>query len=143
MAKQLLRPLLPVGPLHQQHGHLHILPGGEIRDQVPGVVLPDEADLGPLVLHQLLLAEAEQVQPVHIEPSGGGPVQAADHIQEGALAAAGIADDGHELAALHLAVHTLQGHDLGLVGLVDLDQVVALDDVFRFRHSCSTPFSSE
>ena len=112
----------------EQHGHLHVLPRGQVGDQVSGVVLPDEAHRGPLIGHQLRFRQLEQVLAVHIQPPCRGPVQAADHVQKGGLAAAGVADDGNQLPGLHPGVQALESHDLDIFCLIDLDQVVAFDD---------------
>ena len=65
---------------------------------------------------------------LHRHGAGGGAVQAAQHVQQGAFAAAGGADDGDELALLHRQVHAVQGFDQRVAAAVVFFQVMGLQD---------------
>jgi hypothetical protein len=112
----------------EQHRHLHILPGGQIGQKVPRVVLPYKAHRITLVFYKLVVAEPEQVEPVHVQPPSRRPVKSPYHVQESALSAAAVAYDRHKLAAPDPCVQTLKGHDLSFLGLVYLYKIVAEDD---------------
>ena len=47
--------------------------------------------------------------PATVTVAGGGPVDAGDHVDERRLAAAGLADDGDELAVVDLQVDAVEG----------------------------------
>ena len=74
-----------------------------------------------------MIVHFQQVQLVDAHAPGGGAVEAAEDIQQGALAAAAIADNGHHLAALDNQVQPLQGDDFEVGDLVDLHEVVTGD----------------
>ena len=101
-----------------------VLIDAEDGDQV--VVLEDEADLPPPEDGQGLVLQGEDVLSVHGDGAGGGPVQAAQHVEEGGLAGAGGADHGGEFALFHRQVHAVQGADLRLAGAVVLVQGLCL-----------------
>src|SRR5213594_2530354 len=88
------------------------------------VELEDEPDLTVAELRQRLIVHGEHIVPVEAHGAAGRPIQRSQNVQEGRLADAGRADDGHQLAALDLQAHALQHVDLALVqleGFVEVD----------------------
>src|SRR6185312_14909674 len=61
---------------------------------------------------------------VHLDRAAVGAEKAAKNVKQGALAAAGRADDGDELAVTDLDVHIGQGRDVAVPGPVALVQVL-------------------
>ena len=72
---------------HQAHVLLHIQRGQQIEELV------DEADLAAPEQRALRLAQGAQVLSVKDHPSGVGPIDAADEIEQGGFAGAAAADD--------------------------------------------------
>ncbi len=52
-----------------------------------------------------------------------GTVDAGNEVDEGRFAAARLADDSHELAAIHLQIDTLEGGEISGRGAVDFGQL--------------------
>jgi hypothetical protein len=96
---------------------LHVLEGGEHRDEVEG--LEDEADLlGPQVA-QSVVAERRDVGVADPDAPGGRVVEAADQVEERRLPGAGGPRDGEELARLDGKRDAAQGgHDRAPEGVV-------------------------
>src|SRR5262249_14208548 len=76
-----------------------VLLGREHVDEVEG--LEDEADAPPPQQRQGVVGQRRQVGAVQADAAGGGQVEAADEVQQGALTGAGRPHDGEELAAAH------------------------------------------
>ena len=70
--------------------------------------LEDEADPPVPERGQVLPAEAEDVGPCDAERAAVGGQQGAEDLQEGGLAGAGRAHDGHDLALFHLEINALE-----------------------------------
>src|SRR5205823_2685575 len=103
--------------------------GGEGRDEVEG--LEDEADVLAADLCELGLGEPGQVGAVEDDFTCGGPVEAAEHLEEGGLAAAGGALDDEAVPVGDGEVDAVEGVD----GV--LASGVALGDVSQFVHEGS------
>ena len=112
--------LLPV----QLDGKDDVLIHVEHRHQV--VVLEHKADLPAAEDGEGLVLEGKDLPPVHGDGAGGGPVQPAQHVQQGGFAGTGGPHHRHELPFFHGEVHPIQGADLGLPRAVDLAQVFGL-----------------
>src|SRR5690606_19056149 len=83
----------------------------------------------------------------HSDGAGRRRVEPAQDVEEGRLPASGGADDGDELTGLDRQVQALEGDDLEVGDLVDLDQAVAHDDrdralSGRVGRMCRTSHSS-
>ena len=103
-------------PAVQLDGQDDVLIDAEHGHQVIG--LEYKADLPPAEDGQRLVLQGKQLLPVHCDRAGGGPVQAAQHMEQGRFAASGGAHNGHELPVLHAQVHPVQGPDLGFAGAI-------------------------
>ena len=77
---------------------LHVLEGGEDRDEVEG--LEDEADLFRAQVGEGIVAESGHVRIADQDPARRGMVEAADQVQEGGLPGSGGTGDRDELAPL-------------------------------------------
>ena len=60
-------------------------------------------------------------------PRHAQAIHAGEHIHQGGLAGAGLADDAHELAGLHLQVDAFQSLEISRRGLVRLDHPAQAD----------------
>ena len=105
----------------QHHRHFNILKRRQERQQVAGIVLPDEADGLAFILNQLLVGDLQQIPFAYPHLPGRRPVEAAEDVEQGGFAASAVADDRHHLAFTNFDVQALKGHDFDDVGLVDLD----------------------
>ena len=112
----------------EHEGQLDVLGGGQVGDEVASRLLPDEADGAAAVAHHLGLGHGQQVASADEGAAGARLVEPGEDVEQGALARAGSADDGHQLAPAHLQVEPAQGDHLELVALVNLEQILA-DDV--------------
>ena len=117
-------PAAALGLAHPGQGQrqLHIGEHRLVGDEV--VALEDKADgvvaVGvPVPVPELLGGAA-----VDGQIAAGVLVQAADDVQQGGLAAAGVAQDGHKLVFPEAEAHPPQGGDILPGGLVELDDVV-------------------
>jgi len=70
--------------------------------------LKDEAQLGVPQLGQGVGVQVGVAGAVEPDIAAGGPVQGAEQMQQRALPGSGRADDGNELAAVHLELHRAQ-----------------------------------
>ncbi|CDN42000.1 hypothetical protein BN871_AT_00020 [Paenibacillus sp. P22] len=125
-----IQQLLGIGPVDlagEHHRHLDIFQSGQIRQQVAGIVLPDEADRIPLVFDELVVRHLEQIPRPDLDAARRRAVESAQNVEQGRLAAAAVADDRHQLAVLNAQVQALQGDDLQIVRFVDFDQAFAFD----------------
>ncbi|MNN89204.1 hypothetical protein D3C81_2069820 [compost metagenome] len=80
-----LQELLGIVAVHlaaQHHGHFHILQGGQIRQQVASVVLPDKTNSAAFVLHQLLVGNLQQIPFTHPYLACRGAVQTAQDVEK-------------------------------------------------------------
>ncbi len=78
-----------------QQRHADVLQGGELRQQV--VKLVDEAQRAVAQQPAGRLVQRREFLAGEPDAAGGGRVQAAEHVQQGALARTGAADDSHPL----------------------------------------------
>ena len=105
----LLGPAVPLGLGHpgQGEGQLHVGQDGLVRDQV--IALEDKAHgvvaVGIPIAVRVLTGGAA----IDDEVAAGVPVQPADDVQRGGLAAAGGAEDGDEFIVPKLQTHPPQG----------------------------------
>ena len=75
--------------------------------------------------------------PGDADHAAGGPLEGAHHVQQGALARPGRADDGDQLALVDPQVDAGQGHDRRVAGVL-LDHVDQLEDRRRRGRPAST-----
>ncbi len=127
-----------------EQGQLHILHSRGLGEQV--VVLEDEAYLAVAqsgALAALHLAHGHSVEDVF---SRGGGVEAAQLVEQGALAASRGAHDGHELALVDLEGHAAQCLHHLVAHLELAAHVLQLDDYlsvfFFFTHKPSLLFGT-
>lgn len=78
----------------------------------------------------LAAGERGEVEAVHGDGAGAGPLQHVDAADEGGLAGAAGADDAVDLALADVQVDAVESGDLAAPGAVDLSQVLGGD------HSC-------
>ena len=133
--QQSRRPLAAfvVGRPGQEHGQFDVLQRGEVREQVPGGVLPHEAHAPATVLDDLRAGHLEQVKLSYGHPACRRGVVAGEDVEQGGLAASRCADDRDDLSALDRQFETAQSDDLQVRDLVDLVQTAAgYVDVFPF-----------
>ena len=99
--------------------HLHVLPRGELRQQV--VELEHEADVLVPEGHASCVVHGGQLHVAHLHQAAIGGVEAAEHVQQGALPHPRGADNGHHLATCHLDrqitddMERVPGHLVGLL----------------------------
>ena len=91
----------------QHQGEQDIVPEGEGVQQVE--VLEHEAQVIPAEGGQLLFPEADQIPPAQQDGAVGGLIQSGQDVQQGGLAGAGLAHNGHVLSLLHGEGHVGQG----------------------------------
>ena len=130
LAQQLARPGRAGVVRHavEDHRQRDVLQRGQVRQQVARRLLPDEAD--DLAQIARLLGRPELVELVAGDhgPPGRRHVEPAQDVEERALARPRRPDQSDELARLDEQVEALEGDDLEVGDLVDLDQVVAHDE---------------
>ena len=102
----------------------------EIGNQVARALLPHETDLLAAVLVELAVGHAQQVVAVHAHAAGRRPVKPAQNVHERRLAAAGGADDRHQLTFFDGDVELAQRHLFQPGDFVDLDEPVTQDKRF-------------
>src|SRR4029077_7039260 len=103
----------------------HVLPCRPRGNQLRG--LKNEADGSAAQVGELILLETGDVCAVEQDLAGGGRIQAGEQAEQGALTASGGSHDGHELAAVHLEIDTLQNL-YGMGGGIDALGDLACDD---------------
>ena len=106
---------------------LHILHSGQGGDQVEP--LEDKADLliadhAHLVVGQILYQVAVDV----IFPAGGY-IQQTQHIHQGGLTGAGLADNGYEFTLVNGQAYAVQRVHLVLAGVVDFINIAYINQV--------------
>ena len=101
--------------------HGDVLVDAELRQQV--VELEDEADELCAQCGALELRDLGGVGPVVEGRAAGGCVEQAEQVQQRGLAAAGLADDGGELALAELERHVLERVGRGIAFAIDLVEV--------------------
>ncbi len=128
-----LHPPLALRPVDAavDQGHLDVLGDGEVVDQVEA--LEHEADLVAAQAGELGLGVLGHVLAEEVVASGGGPIEQAQDVEQGRLAASGRAHDGHELAGRDLHGDAVERAGLHLGG------AVGLGDLFELQHGFS-PF---
>ena len=94
-------------PPVQLDGQDDVFPRVQHRHQI--VALEDKANLPPAENGQRFIFQGKDVLPVHDHAAGGGPVKAAQHVQQGGFSGAGCPDHGYKLTFLHGKGHTVQG----------------------------------
>ena len=94
-----------VGPSRQHQGQEDVVPQGEDVQQVE--VLEHKAQMRAAEGRQVPFPDVGQGLAVQKHLSGSGAVQSRQNIQQGGLAGAGLAHDGHILPRLHGEIHVL------------------------------------
>ena len=90
-------------------------------------LLEDEAEAPGPQARQLLVGHGRGVLSGDADHAAGGSFEGAHHVQKGALARPGRADDGDQLALVDPQVDAGQGHDRRVGGVL-LDHVDQLED---------------
>ena len=111
-AQQLRRLLHPVPDLggrgaEDGQGQGNVFKGGKGVQQI--AVLEDEAQPLPAEAGEGPAPQAGQLLPIHLDGTGGGPVDGGDAVEQGGLAGAGGPHDPHILPRLQGQVHAVQG----------------------------------
>ena len=129
--QQLVKPL----PVHRtaihQHRQRHILHHVQHRDEV--IKLIDQAHLPPAENGQMVLVLGIYVLAVHIHLAGGGPVHAAQNVQQRGLAGPGRPDDGQKLPLFHGKGHVVHRPDLILPLAVYLAEMLDAQNLHMLR----------
>ena len=94
------------GTAADEGGHHHVLKRGELGQEV--VELEDEADVAVAEVREAAVVEGEDVDAGNLQAAGGGPVEGAEDVEEGALADAGGPGDAQGLAGEDLQVDALE-----------------------------------
>ena len=88
------------------HRHLDVFERGELRQQV--MELEDEADAPVPERDQGHVRHLAERAPAHFHRAPIGAIEAAEHVQQRALADAGCADDGHHLPSFDVQAEIAQ-----------------------------------
>ena len=88
------------------HRHLDVLHGLELGQQV--MELEDEPDVPVAKLHERGVVHLRQRLSRHHDRARAGTIEAAQQVQQRALADARRADDGHHLPRLHVEIEIAQ-----------------------------------
>jgi hypothetical protein len=119
---------------HRRGGDLgddrHVFARGQARDQV--VELEHEADVVAAEARQLAVAGLGQVLAVVPDVAVRGHVETAQDVQERGLAAAGRAEQHHELAGIQIEIDAAQGVDLDLAHAIHLGDAARAEDELGF-----------
>jgi acyl-CoA thioesterase-1 len=119
----LIQQLIGAGPrglASQLERHLHVLPGGERRDELEG--LEDKPDLGGPDACPLVLGHDREVRAVEPHPAGRREIEPGEEAEQRSLAAAGRPYDGQEAAILEGKGDILQDREGVSPGKVGLGQ---------------------
>src|SRR5690606_2666005 len=124
--EQLHGPAAPLagGAPVDDHRQLDVLDRAQIGEENPSRLLSHEADHAPAVADHLAGCHVVEVETGQLDRAGRWGVQAAEDVRQCTLTASRGADDGHDLAGLDGQVEALEGDDLEVGDLVDLDQAV-------------------
>src|SRR5712691_915562 len=125
------RPALGARQAAVAQGHVDVVEGIQIGDEVEA--LEDEPDLSVPDAGHLVVAEAAHVLAIEDVGAALEGVEQAGDVEEGGLARAGGAHDGHELARTHAQRELRQRMGLDQIGAVDLR------DALHLQHCHSLP----
>ena len=122
----------------QHQGQQNVVPHREGVQEIE--VLEHKAQVIPAEGGNVLLPDGHDILSIQQYLAAGGFIQSRQNIQQGGLAGAGLAHDGHILPGLHRKVHLRQSMDLlaAKAGGVGLFQIIHLQD--RHIHSSLDPF---
>ena len=98
----------------------------DVQDGNQIVTLEDEADPASAEDGELFVLQGKDIFAVHGDAAGRGSVQAAQHVKERGLAAAGCADDGDEFSFFHGEIDARQGVYRSLAASILFLQVMSL-----------------
>src|SRR3954451_25373400 len=123
-----------VGPLQapDEERHGDILRGAELGQQV--MELEDEGERACARLRALCFAHLADRAALHEYLSGGGPIEAAQEMQERRLSRSGAPHDGDTLAAMDFEIAPEQ-HRHRLRSLVGFRQAMAAEHRLALIHS--------
>src|SRR6266545_891875 len=143
--------LIHIAEVHRQH---HVLDDRQRRQQLKK--LEDHTHVPATPHRHLPLAERVYRSVAHQHLAGARAVDAGEHIDQGRLATAGLADNRHELAAVDLEIDAFERGEAasralkGLYNLAHINQVrvaalavsIQLCVTFypTFEHSSSWPY---
>ena len=95
----------------------------QVRDEVPRGSLPHEPHAFGAIRGEVVVVQQPEVLSVHIHDPRGCPVEAAEQVQDRRLARAAGSDDGEELAAGDVQIHTAERDDARIADPIDLEHV--------------------
>ena len=126
--QQFFRPLATLPPVHAGDGlgKLDVVPHIQVGDQVAARGLPDEPHLTTTILHQLLIADVQQVPFAHPDPARRWALQAGQDVEQCGLARTAGAHNANQLARFHLQIDTAQRDHFQIRRLVDFEEIVGL-----------------
>src|SRR5580658_10375070 len=116
----------PLAPVEQAVGD--VVEHGHAVEQEE--LLEDEAEAPGTQARELRVGHARGVLPGDAEHAAGGSFEGTHHVQQGALARPGRADDGDELALVDPQADASQGHDRRVARIL-LHHVGQLKDTHR------------
>ena len=119
----------PAAPVEQAVGD--VVEHAEAVEQEE--LLEDEAEAPGPQARQLLVGHGRGVLSGDADHAARGSLEGAHHVEQGALARPGRADDGDQLALVDPQVDAGQRHDRRVAGVL-LDHVDQLEDRRRRRH---------
>jgi len=121
--------------LHHEQRILDVFRRREYGDQVE--ILEDETEIGAAEAGGGVPVERGDISVKHAQFSGGGMVEAADHVEQRALAAARRTDERDERPALDREIDAVQGRDIDVADAVGLRKL----DRGNKTHADSFPFT--
>ena len=99
----------------------------KIWQKIVYIFLPHKAYPFLSVMIHLLLRQFGQTDAVKGDPACAGALQPSDDIEKRGFPAAGFSDDRQKLAPPDRKVQTLKGHNLQILGLIDLHETITVD----------------
>ena len=119
---------------HVEEGEFYVLVHVQLVYEVEA--LEDEADDALAYVRAVVLLQGAHVAPVEQVGAFGGVVEQADDVEQGGLAAARGAHDGHEFAFPHFEVYLAQGPGLHFFGAEYFLDVLQLDHSLMYVYVC-------
>ena len=109
----------------EEEGEFDILANGHGGEEVEE--LEDDAEGVAAVVREFAFAGGVEREAVHADLAGGGCVEAAEDVEEGAFAAAAGAGDGGEVAGCEIEGDAVEGADFSGAGGIDSRDLAEFD----------------
>ncbi len=93
-----------IAVVHRQHG---VFEQGEHGHELEE--LEHDPQVAPTPLSALAFGHVINIDPVNQHITGGGMVDASDHVEQGGFSATRFTHNSHELAGRNVYIHTTQG----------------------------------